>query len=439
LLIAGSYIIDKKLETGLFITHRITNGWSYPEKLNIKNFYFLSPYISFNLSSDGNTLLMSIEREDSYGKRDIYVSFWLGDNSWTEPKNLGDVINTVEDEESPFLSADGVTMYFSSKGHGGYGDYDVFRSKRLDDTWQKWSLPENLGDQVNTPAGDGNYIIPANGNYAYYASTDSTIGGWDIFRITLPKDAKPDPVVLLSGLIIDPVTLEPLDARIYYETLEGKELGSARTNPATGEYKLVLPIGDKYQICVESDEYSTDTQIDATGVFEYREITYNPEFDDTNNGSTRIISVRPNPIRNLGNIDFFHLSEDTEIPEDLDKLPIEIVQREVFDKINVYFDYNQYPVKDFYHPDLKYLIKILKAYPIFHIEIVGHTDELGSEAFNYELSVKRATAVADLVINKEVPDSRITIIGAGRLHPIAENTTEEGRALNRRVEFKVSK
>jgi len=138
-------------------------NWSFPEKLHIKNYYNENKFVGYYLANDAKTLLLSIERKDSYGARDIYVSFLNNDGSWTEPKNLGPDINTAADDFSPFLAADGVTMYYSTMGFATYGDNDMFITTRLDESWQKWSKPLNLGPQLNTTGNDAYYTIPASG------------------------------------------------------------------------------------------------------------------------------------------------------------------------------------------------------------------------------------------------------------------------------------
>ena len=186
LLLLGMYKIDGRINfNGFSLSHRTKDGWSFPLGIVIKNIYNDNNHWSGYLSNDGKKLFMGIERKDSYGECDIYISFLQNNNVWSEPINLGNVINSKEMEEDAFLAADNVTLYFESKGHGGFGGFDVFMSKRLDDSWKKWSTPVNLGPEINTSKDEQEYYITAKGDYAYFASDDNSYGNLDIFRIKL--------------------------------------------------------------------------------------------------------------------------------------------------------------------------------------------------------------------------------------------------------------
>jgi outer membrane protein OmpA-like peptidoglycan-associated protein len=188
---------------GVSVARRRGNSWSTPVNLNIENMYNKSPYAGYHVSMDGNIILMAVKRDDSKGDRDIYVSFKQRGNKWSEPKNLGKIINTVGMENSVFLAADNRTIYFSSNGFAGYGGLDMYMSRRLDDSWENWSEPQNLGRDINTPGNDYNYTIPASGDYAYFSSDFMSNGQSDLFRIQLPKEARPDPVMLIDNDIVE--------------------------------------------------------------------------------------------------------------------------------------------------------------------------------------------------------------------------------------------
>ena len=137
---------------------------------------------------------------NNYKNYDLYVSFLNPDSTWTKPISVGETINTLFSEGSPFIAADNRTLYFSSKGHLGYGDADIFMSQRLDETWTNWSEPINLGSEINTPKWDSYFSVVASGEYAYTCSYDN-LNKEDIFRIKLPANAKPQSVVVLKGII----------------------------------------------------------------------------------------------------------------------------------------------------------------------------------------------------------------------------------------------
>jgi len=327
---------------------------------------------------------------------DIYVSFLNDDGTWTTPKNLGQDINTDRNEITPFLAADGVTLYFSTNGIEGYGDYDVYLSRRLDDSWEKWSKPENLGPDINTDGFDAYYKIDAAGDFAYFTSTKNSIGLGDIYRIRIPKAGKPLPVALISGKVLNAITKKPIEAQVIYETLpEGYEAGLAHSAPVTGEYKITLPAGSKYGFRAVAEGYlSINDFIDLTHHKKYKEIKRNLELVPLETGSV----IRIN---------------------------------------NIFFDYNLSELKEESFPELNRIIKFLNNNPNVEIEIAGHTDNVGSSAFNIKLSEDRAKAVADYFFKNNVNQKRVKYKGYGESKPIASNDTEEGKQLNRRVEFKI--
>lgn len=193
LYVANKYIKNTYNYAGLSVSAKQKDGdWSKPKPLGIPNLYNKNEFAHYHMNLDENIVLMSVQMDDSYGDLDLYVSQKYSDGDWSEPKNLGPVINTVGAEGSVFLAADGKTLYFSSSGHPGFGSYDMYMSKRLDDTWTNWSKPLNLGDKINTDEMDIYYTIPASGDYAYFSSGVTYFGKNDLYRIKLPKEARPE-------------------------------------------------------------------------------------------------------------------------------------------------------------------------------------------------------------------------------------------------------
>ncbi len=383
---------------GTSITHKTSSGWSIPAMLNIKNDYNLNDYKESCLSNDGKTLFLTIERNDTWGEKDVYVSFLGENNEWTEPMNIGNVVNTEGDETSPFLASDGVTLYFSSDGHPGYGRNDIFITKRLDDTWKNWSVPKNIGKPINTSDWDAYYSLAASGEYAYYISYENTKGGSDIFRIKLPEEIKPNPVVLVSGNVYNAKTKEPVSASLFYETLpDGINAGNALSSPDNGSYKIVLPYGKNYS------------------------------FRATAN---RFISVSEN--LNLDSI-----AEYKEIKRDLYLVPIEVGQTVRLN--NIFFDFGKATLRTESYPELDRVVKVLLENQTMEIEMSGHTDNVGSDEDNLSLSGNRAKAVRDYIISKGIVEGRIIANGYGETKPLATNDTDEGRQMNRRVEFTILK
>ena len=237
---------------GISMSHRQEDGsWAVPEDVIIDNFYNQNPIHSMHLSADKKLLIMSIERNDSYGHLDIYVSILQKNGHFSQPKNLGNTINTSYEDGTPFLAADGKTLYFSSAGHGGYGSTDIFVSRRLDDSWRKWSIPQNLGPEINSNEWEGYYSITAAGDKAYLVSNKGKdhIGGEDIYKVIPPKSARPNPVLILKGRVIDAKTKAALHAKILFRQANNKqEISNALSNHSNGEFQAIIPSEKSYDL-----------------------------------------------------------------------------------------------------------------------------------------------------------------------------------------------
>lgn len=379
---------------GCSISKRQRGGWSFPKGQVIEKFENTNQYVNYYLSNSSKFLLMAIEKKKGFGKKDIWVSFQKEENTWSAPINLGNVVNTKGDEFSPFLAADEKTLYFVSDGHPGFGDADIWMTKRLDDTWTNWSKPINLGEKINTPDFDAYFSIDAAGEYAYFSSSKSGFGKSDVFRIKMPKEAKPEPVVLVFGKVFDKKTGEPIKANITYELLpSGKNVGNAATSPEDYVYKIVLPFGENYGFMAEANQYYSITE----------------------------------------NIDLKDLKEYKEIEVNLYLAPI--VQEEAIRLNNIFFEFGKATLKEESYPELDRLIKLLNNNPNINIAINGHTDNVGADDDNMKLSNDRAAAVVAYLVKGGIKSNRLSAIGYGETKPIATNETEEGRQRNRRVEF----
>lgn len=235
---------------GVSITHRKADGqWEVPKDVIIDNYYNQNPIHSIHLAANKQLLLLSIERNDSYGHLDLYVSFLQKNGRFSQPKNLGPVLNTRYEEGTPFLAADGKTLYFSSSGHGGYGSMDIFVTKRLDDTWRNWSKPQNLGPEINSNKWEAHYSIAASGTKAYFVSNqgEKHIGAEDVYQITPPLSSRPDPVLLVKGKVFNARTKAPIRAKIiYYDLKNNQEKGDALSDSKNGQYQVILPADNQY-------------------------------------------------------------------------------------------------------------------------------------------------------------------------------------------------
>lgn len=280
ILIRNAFIDGDYAGNGVSMSYRKKNGtWSKPQALRIKNYqkYDRGRQNGATMAHDGQTLLLYLAPQQGSYDNDIYVSFLTKEGTWTEPKSLGKKINLPKyNEMTPYLASDGTTLYFSSNRPGGLGDNDIWMTKRLDSTWQKWSDPVNLVAPINTEDWDAFFTLDAGGEYAYMSSGLNGFGESDIVRVKLLEKEKPDPVVLVSGNVYNKKTGQPLSASLLYETLpDGVEMGNAISNPQDGAFKIVLPYDMNYTIRATADKFfaqSENLNLDSLIKAGYKEI-----------------------------------------------------------------------------------------------------------------------------------------------------------------------
>ncbi len=398
LLLGNRYLDKGKMVAGLSISNNVGGKWSGPKPLEIDNDYNFSDKANYFMTNSRNALLMSVERDKSRGGRDLYVSFSKEDSGWTEPMNLGHVVNTAGEESAPFLAADNKTLYFSSNGFSGYGGSDVYMSKRLDDTWTNWSAPENMGPDINTKLDDLFFNIPSIGQYAYY-SRGITANNADVFRVTLPVLVSPDIVIIVKGRLIDAKTDKPIGAKMIFERLaDGIPAGVTNSNPNTGEYEIHLPGGYLYTFRVDAKDHISESQ--------------------------------PLDLRDFK-------KDGSIIQKDISLTPIEENAMIVLN--NVFFDFDKYVLKPESYPELDRIVVLMNERPTMQVEITGHTDSRGTELYNMNLSNRRALAVSAYLATQGIAADRITTTFFGESRLIDTSNTEEGNQKNRRVEFKIIK
>jgi OmpA-OmpF porin, OOP family len=400
ILLGNSYLPDGGMEDGVSISHQTASGWSRPERLIIEDeSRNKSKMANYFLSNSQKILLISHDRkDDSFGDRDLYVSFPKTDGTWTKPLNLSGTINTRGTEAAPFLASDDKTLYFTSDGLDGYGGSDIYMSRRMDDTWLKWSEPENLGPVVNSSYNESFFTLSASANHVYFTSQGEKEGDIDMYKLVLPDNLKPLPVLLVYGRVINSKTNEAVPGvKILFENLAtSKEAGKASSSYNAAHYQLILPSGSNYGYLAEKEGY---------------------------------ISVS-------SNIDLTNLGAYTEIRKDLYITPIETGQTIVIN--NVFFDFDKYELRKESFLELDRLIAVLKKSNTMQIEVSANTDDAGTVAYNDLLSIKRAEAIRNyLLTNSGIEPSRILMKHYGELKPVASNSTAKGRELNRRVEFKI--
>jgi outer membrane protein OmpA-like peptidoglycan-associated protein/Tol biopolymer transport system component len=395
----GSVLFIKNFDynrvNGLCFAKRTAAGWKI-DSITIDNYSNSNTLASQCISPDAKFIVYSAESIEGYGGLDLYVTRQIdaSTNHYGTPENLGPVINTAKDDFAPFLASDGQSLYFSSRGHGGYGDADVFVSKRLDDSWVNWTAPKNLGPEINTQGMDAYYSIPASGDIAYYSSSNGT-NHMDLYIVSLSDDIRPNPVILVTGKVVNQKGA-PLEAAITYtRLLTDTSAAATYSSSLTGHFAVVLPFGYEYALRVESPGYLPySDNLDLREATMYRELSSVIVLDSIAIGST--ITLR-----------------------------------------NIFFDLDKSTLRPESHFELDRLVELLKHHPKWAVQIEGHTDTLGMEEHNRVLSKSRAEAVAQYLTSKDIDAKRMTSIGLGSSQPVAPNDTEDGRQRNRRVVFRV--
>ena len=362
------------------ITYKNNEGWMIPEAIEIEDFYNEASEHSFAVASNRKAIIMSLKRKETQGKKDLYVSFQISEKEYAAPINLGPVINSPYEETTPFLAADGKTLYFASEGHPGYGGADIFVSKRLDDTWTNWSEPQNMGQKINTARWDAYYTIPASGDVVYFVSSGhGGEGRTDLFSITLHQAARPDPVTLIYGHVYHAKSKKPLSAEIsYHLSATHREVGKARANSSDGGYKMILPFGESYSFAAIRDGYyPIADKIDLTIIKEYTEIE-------------RDIYLHP------------------------------IIVGEVIPLKNIFLDENGAPKKES-HPELDRLAQLMDVYPQMKIEVESTTPQDANSIREYLL--KQGVDPQRVVVHKSPGKngSQFTISSLGNREIMAED------------------
>ena len=394
LLLGNQYGKNGKMKAGVSISTKEGDKWTKPYSLQIENDYNYNEKANYFLANNRQVLLMSIERADTEGERDFYVSFFQEDSTWTEPLNMGKVLNSVSDEASPFLAADDETLYFSTNGRGGYGNYDIYVSKRLDDTWTSWSEPQNMGPDINTEREDMYFNIPITGNYAYYTKAISDDDA-DIFRVEMPLRVMPKDVIIVKGTLRNKETGEPVEAKIIYERLpEGVTVGISKSIGETGEYEIVLPKGHKYGYRAEA--------VGFLPISEYIDLTGSDPPNDELVREMLLVPIAVNATVTLNNI---------------------------------FFDFDKNSLKAESYPELERVTKFLSDNKNIKIAIAGHTDNIGTGIYNMNLAERRSRSVANYLIKNNIDERRIEVRYYGKVKPISSNDSPIGRRKNRRVEF----
>jgi len=413
-------------EGDLYYSKKTSKSWTKPESLgsNINSKYAET---SVSVTADGKTIFFSSNRPGGFGGFDIYKAERKENGRYDRPENLGPTINTSDDDDSPFIHPDGVSLYFSSKGHATMGGFDIFRTF-LDSTGG-WSQPENMGSPINTTKDDIYFVLSADNKHGYYSSEKA--GGYgksDCYIITMPtreidivaektevkkfnfeqsNSGTPkmvlqvatqktfNPITIFKGKVFDELTKQPLETEIsIVDNVTGEKVSDV-TSGADGSFLIVLNSGKNYGIAVVKKGYLFHSEnFDLPPSSDYQEV-------------------------------------EKEVLLKKAALGTRIVLR------NIFFDFNKSTLRKESTKELERLMGILKENPTLKVEIAGHTDNVGSAEYNNKLSEDRAHTVVDYLVDNGIDKKRLTFAGYGFAKPMTTNDTEIGRQLNRRTEFEI--
>ncbi len=374
----------------IYISYQTPNGWSERKNLgeSINSAYWESAPC---LSSDKKQLYFASDRPGGYGGTDLYVATKMANGKWSAPRNLGAVINTEGDESCPFIHTDNETLYFNSNGHPGIGGTDLFYSKK---SMNGFLTPQNLGYPINTINDEGSLFVTADATTGYFASDRSdSKGGLDIYVIQLNQSNKANATSWVEGRIYDSLNGKGLMAVVEVIDLDSKLVVSEVEADEQGNYLSVLPLGKNYAFNVSKKGY-----LFYSGRFEMKEDAGQTQFKND-------IPLQP-------------LQKGTSM-----------VLR------NIQFETGKYDLLASSFIEIDKIVGVLSDNPQLRVQIIGHTDSIGKEKENLSLSFQRAKVVVAYLVSKGIQADRLNAEGLGDKQPIGDNSTEQGRALNRRTEL----
>jgi outer membrane protein OmpA-like peptidoglycan-associated protein len=390
-----------QINIDIYHSDYVNGEWTDPEKvpgINDPVAWDSQP----TLASDGITLYFASNRKGGLGGTDIYKTVKnVQTGAWSIPENLGRIINTPYDERSPFMHSDFETMYFSSDGHPGIGGLDIFYSRIGEDG--KWSEPKNIGIPINTLGDDIGFFVSTDGQLGYFASNEPSralgrsVGKYDIYQFELYKEARPQDVSFIKGKVEDKSNSEVKNFTVEVKDAVTKKITKGVIDSITGDFAVVINTKVKNDVIVtiKKDGFAFSSQL-----------------------------ISKDSLKN---------SKPKKIPDlEVDTIAV----GKTYALNDIYYKPNSAALDPRSLIVIEEFIEFLKANPTFKIEIHGHTDNVGKPEANLALSTDRAFTVRDILLEKGIDEKRlIDFKGYGASAPIADNSTESGRAKNRRTEF----
>lgn len=378
----------------LYISYKNKNGeWSEAQNMG-RPINSESWESAPSLSPDKRDLYFSSNRPGGFGRSDIWVSHRGADGKWGKPENLGAGINTSRDDGTPFIHADNLTLYFNSAGHAGYGMSDIYVVRKNENG--KWQKPENLGYPINTIDEEGSLVVSSDGKTAFYASDKGDFKNkLDLYSFELRDDIRAAKTLWVKGKVFDKKTNAALPSSVELATIDSGYVVSKLQTDEEGNYLTTLPSGKNYSFTVNRKGY----------------LFYSENFQMTGNisDSPMVVNIALQPIETGASI---------------------VLK-------NIFFDSKKFDLDKTSYPELDKVVAIMNENPKLAILISGYTDNVGKPADNLLLSVNRTKAVIAYLQGKGIDAKRLSGRGFGETNPIAVNSTEEGRAQNRRTALTV--
>lgn len=360
-----------------------------------------------SISSDGKTLFFATARAETKGI-DIYYSIKKPNGAWSSAKSIGAPVNTEGNDKTPFIHSDSKTLYFASDGHLGFGGYDVFLSRQNEDG--TWSKPKNIGYPINTEQDEQAFAVSTDGKQVFYSGKDSKSNtGIDIYSFELYKEARPETVVFVKGNLTDQSGDVPKNVSIEIKTMQSKNVSQVKVDDSDGAYAAVIRIKDNENVVMNVKAENLAFQ-------------------------SLLIDTKPE----TPNV---RTSDEDEIESTIQTVDLKVEEAKsggLYKLNDIYYRSNSSDISE----KSKHILNEFALYLLEHknirITIHGHTDNVGNESANLALSTERAFSVKQYLEYKGVSGARIQYEGFGSKHPIADNNTSEGRALNRRTEFLIN-
>jgi outer membrane protein OmpA-like peptidoglycan-associated protein len=346
-----------------------------------------------SLSADGNELYFVSDRKGGMGGYDIWYSKKDSTGAWTRAMNLGKSVNTKFDEIAPFIHVNNRNLFFASNGLPGFGGFDIYVSEKSEG---QWLSPKNMGAPLNDFEDQYSFVVTSDGLNAFYSREEGRTKS-KIYQTNIPKELQiRSRGNLVKGIVTDSKTKLALKAQVeLFDLKTNQKVSVINSDSVNGQYLTVIPGQSEYALHVAEPGYL------------FYSLHFNYEEKDQDQPMTIDIGLQP------------------------------MVKNAMTVLNNIFFDFNQSEIKPRSLAELDEVVKFLKENPNIKVEISGHTDNVGNENYNQQLSLKRAQSVVNYFSSKGIATARLTQIGYGSKKPIKPNDSEESRQINRRIEFRI--